>query len=95
MVFAVVPGLTTIFTMFSLALRPTHFLFGFHYNEMGTFLEYVILIYTVPFSLSYTDRTPEIETVKMKAHGRSIQNEDTAVLEWPSESTGKMGLILL
>lgn len=37
------------FHKFSLALRPTHFLFGFHYNEMGTFLEYVVLIYTVPF----------------------------------------------
>lgn len=45
--FAVEPGLTTIFTMFSLALRPTHFLFGFHYNEMGTLLEHVVPIYTV------------------------------------------------
>lgn len=30
----------------------------------------------------------------MNAHDRLIQNEDTAVLEWPSESTGKKGLLL-
>lgn len=44
--------------------------------------------------LSDTDRTLEIETFKMNSRDRSIQNGDTIVLEWQSESTRKMDLIL-
>lgn len=74
------PGLRTIFPKFSLAFRPTHFLFRFYSNETDIFRTCSFYVHYV-FSLSDANRTLEMETVKVNAHDRSIQKEDTAVLE--------------